>query len=78
MESASIKFQRRVQRFPARGSPEKMSYLEQEEEEGGRLLQLSYSCHSPKRQKIKLIIPNQCSREANDKCVRMCHRAPVC
>lgn len=56
MESASIKFQRRVQQFPARGSPEKMSCLEQEEEEGGRLLQLSYSCHNPKRQKCKLII----------------------
>lgn len=52
LESASIKFQRRVL---LGGSPEKTSCREQEGAEGGWLLQLSYSCHNPERQEIDYI-----------------------
>lgn len=73
MESVSIKFQHRVQEFPARGAPEKTSCREQEGVEAGWLL-LSYSSHNPKGQEIMLY---WCSGESNDKRVHVLMRTCV-
>lgn len=67
VESAWIKFQHRVQEFPAQGAPEKTSCQEQEGVEGGWLL-LSYNSHNPEGQEMMLSCKH-CSGESNDKCV---------